>query len=323
MYAVPDQLTSGPISRSDALEAGLPARVLEGVQFSRVHEGVYCHRDHEMSFADRIEAAKLALPAEARTTGITRIQELGLTFGSTETLHFVVPGDLHLTLDGVFLHRTVSMPSAGEDGVDVEPAFVAVCAEARVIDAIKVGSMLLHLELLDLELLQQLVVEQPWRRGVRETCWVLEHLDGRCRSLPEAELLSLVRFSGLPEPDVNPELRDNDGMVVMPDLWWAAWRRAVEYEGSHHQEDRDQYVADIDRYRIFRTMDVDYLQITKERLRRPKVAITQIHQALAADGYQGPAPVFGDLWAALFRPLCDVVRRPALDPAVHHPHSAA
>ena len=309
MYAVPEQLTTGPISRSDALAARVPARVLEGVQFSRIHESVYCHRTHEMSFLDRIAAARLALPVEARTTGITRIQELGLSFGASEPLHFVVPGDLHLVVSGVFLHRTVSMPSADEAGVDAEPAFVAFCAEARVVDAIKVGSMLRRLGLLDLALVKQLLVEQPWRRGVRETRWVIEHLDGRCRSMPEAELLSLVRFSGLPEPEVNPRLRDENGMVVMPDLWWASWRRAVEYEGSHHQQDRDQYIADIDRYRIFRTMGVAYLQITKERLRRPRRAITQIHPALVEGGYDGSAPVFGHQWAALFQPLRDVVRR--------------
>ncbi|UUZ58009.1 hypothetical protein [Nocardioides sp. B-3] len=235
----------------------------------------------------------------------------------------MVAVDHHLTIPGIFLHRTVSMPSAGDEGVDVEAAFVAYCAEARVIDAIKVGSMLLHLEQLDLEALQRLLVEQPRRRGVLEARWVLEHSEGRCRSLPEAELLTLVRFSGLPEPDVNPELRTDDGTLVIPDLWWAPWRQAVEYEGGHHREDRSQYIADIDRYLIFRRIQAAYLQITKERLRRPRVAIRLVFRALAEAGYEGPEPEFGELWGSLFRPLRDVVRPAAADPAVRRPHSSA
>ena len=183
--------------------------------------------------------------------------------------------------------------------------------------------MLLHLGRLDLESLQTLMVEQQWRRGVPEARWVLEHLNGRCRSLPEAELLVLVRFSGLPEPEVNPELRDDEGTKVIPDLWFVPWRQAVEYEGGHHQEDRAQYVADIDRFLIFRRMKAPYLQVTKERLRKPRQAIRQIYQALVEAGYEGPEPEFGELWATLFRALRDVVRRSAPNSAVSQPHSAA
>ncbi len=322
MFAVPERFRSGPFARGDALKAGISARVLEGVQFVRLHDSVYCHRDHELRLGDRIAAARLALPPAARTTGITRIQELGLDYGPPWPLHFVVAGDHHLALPGVFLHRTPSMPSSDDEGVAVEAAFVAYCVEARVIDAIKVGSMLLHLEWMEVGSLQKFLAEQPWRRGRAEACWVMEHLEGRCRSLPEAELLALVRFSGLPDPEVNPELHDHDGNVVIPDLWFAQWRQVVEYEGSHHQEDRDQYNADIDRYLIFRTLKHPYLQVTKERLRRPRRAIRHIYRALVTAGYEGPEPEFGELWATLFRPLADVVRATTPRRAVSQRHSA-
>ena len=323
MFDVPDRFRAGPFARSDALEDGISARVIEGVQFVRLHAGVYCHRNHELTRADRLAAARLALPAEARTTGSTRLRELGVVCGPTSPLHFVVSGDHHLAIPGIFLHRTALMPPADEDGVSAEAAFVAYCAAARVIDAIKVGSTLLHLGLMDTGLLHALIVEQPWRRGCAEARWVSEHLDERCRSLPEAELLALVRFSGLPEPEVNPELRDDEGTTVIPDLWFAARRQAVEYEGTHHQEDRDQYNADIDRYLAFRRMHTSYLQVTKERMRRPRLAIRQVHRALVEAGYEGPPPEFGELWAALFRPLRDVVRRSVPGRAVRQPHSAA
>jgi hypothetical protein len=308
MFSVPDDFRTGPFRRSRALRSGIPARVLEGVQFRRLHKGVYCHRHHAMTFEDWITAALLALPDRARTTGITRLQQGGLDHGPRAPLHFVVEGDLHLTLEGVFLHRTVLMPPHDDDGVTIEAAFIAYCAEARVIDVIKVGSLLRHTGEMSLEKLEALVAEQPWRRGAVETRWVLPHLDDRCRSLPEAELLALLRFAGLPEPEVNRTVELAPGRPVTPDLWWERYRCAAEYEGSQHQEDRGQYNADIDRYLLYRRNDAGYAQVTKERLRSPRAAVRHVHAELVDRGYDGPSPDFGELWSPLFTRLSDVVR---------------
>lgn len=310
MFVVPSEFRARPFTRAEAMAAGITPRVLEGVQFIRLHHGVYRHRACTPCFADELLAARLALPEGARTTGITRLQELGLDHGPRAPLHFVVEGDHHLAMAGVFLHRTVAMPPADGVGVSGEAAFVAYCAEVRTIDALKVGSALLHLNLMDLALLEALLLEQPWRRGCAEAQWVREHLDGRCRSLPEGEVLALVRFAGLPEPEVNAPLVLADGLVVTPDLWFPAWRRVVEYEGSQHQEDRDQYTGDIDRYAAYRRGGVGYEQVTKELMRSPRATVRRVHRLLVEGGYSGSPPEFGELWATLFRRLSDVVRPP-------------
>lgn len=282
--------------------------MLEGVQFRRLHQGVYVHRDHAMSWDDHVAAARLALPDGARTTGATRLQQLGLDVGPRWPLHFVVEGDLHLTLDGVFLHRTVKMPPHDDDGVSTEAAFVAFCAESRLLDAIKAGCVLLNKRMLAAHLLDQILVEEKWRRGVQQTAHVLPFLDDRCRSLPEAELLAYVVFAGLPMPEVNEPVVLPDGTELTPDQWWAVFTLALEYEGSHHQEDRGQYNADIDRYAAYRRNGVDYLLITRERLRVPKATVRLVHAALAARGYEGPEPDFDGAWPWLFRRLDEVVR---------------
>ena len=66
--------------------------------------------------------------------------------------------------------------------------------------------------------------------------------------MPEAELLAYVVFAGLPMPEVNVAIEVAPGVELTPDLWFADYDLAVEYEGSQHQEDRAQYIADIDRY---------------------------------------------------------------------------
>ena len=308
MFAIGDDFLHGPFARPTALRAGISERVLEGTRFRRVHKGVYCHRDHPMSWEDHVEAARLALPEGARTTGATRLQQLGLGVGPRWPLHFVVEGDLHLTLRGVFLHRTVKMPPHDGDGVSTEAAFVAFCAESRLLDAIKAGSVLLNRGWLDAQRLDQILVGERWRRGVPETAYVLPFLDDRCRSLPEAELLAYVVFAGLPMPEVNETVVLADGTELTPDQWWAVFMLALEYEGSQHQEDRGQYNADIDRYAAYRRNGVDYLLVTKERLRVPKATVRHLHAALVTRGYDGPEPDFDGAWPSLFRRLQDVVR---------------
>ena len=114
------ELLSGPFTRDYAASVGVSSRMLEGRRFVRIHPRIWRHRDHEMTAHDYVRAAALALPAHAHTTGITRIQQLGLDFGPRRPLRFVVQGDLHLALDGIFLHRTRALPPT--DGVGVAPA---------------------------------------------------------------------------------------------------------------------------------------------------------------------------------------------------------
>lgn len=308
MFDVPEEFRHRPFHRREALAAGISARVLEGVQFVRIHEAVYRYRHHRMSFADEVTAAGLALPDGARTTGLTRLRQAGLEYGNADQLRFVVQGDHHLAIPGVFLHRTVLMPPCDDIGVTTTAAYVAYCAEARAIDAVKVGCWLLHHELLDFDELHVLLTEQKWRRGCVEAAWALPHLDGRVRSLPEAELLTLVRFSGLPEPEVNEPIDIGAGEELTPDQSWRNWMAVVEYEGGQHQELRHQYVTDIDRYATYRRLGVRYTQVTKERLQQPRVAVGRIFQMLVDAGYDGPAPQFEGPWRDLFRPLSEVVR---------------
>ena len=153
--------------------------------------------------------------------------------------------------------------------------------------------MLLHDELMDLALLEEILTQERWRCGAAETAYVLPFLDDRCRSLPEAELLTYVVFAGISAPEVNQKITLADGTELTPDLWFVDRGMAVEYEGSQHQEDRAQYNADIDRYAAYRRNDVPYEQVTKELMRSPKATVRRVYAALVRQGYDGPSPDFG------------------------------
>jgi hypothetical protein len=145
--------------------------------------------------------------------------------------------------------------------------------------------------------------------GVHEASWVMEHLDGASRSLKESETRALIVFAGLPRPRSNHAVTVSDTLTIMIDLWFEEWSCALEYEGGHHQTDRVQYVADIDRYTFLRRAQIDYRQVTKERLNAPRSLVRMVHQLLVDNGYDGPSPDFGSDWESLFRRLSELVER--------------
>lgn len=306
MRPIPESLTSGPFTRAAALEAGVSSRMLQGRRFVRVHPGVWACRGTELSWEQRLLAARMALPERAQPTGVTRFQMLGLDGGARSPLRFVIEGDHHLDLDGIFLHRTARLPPLDDHGVTPAAAFIAYCARARVIDAIRVGDWLLHHGHMRLHELVELALGSLWRAGAHEAIWVSEHLDARSRSLPESETRAVLAFSGLPTPVTNGEL-ELDGVRVIADLLFCEWSTAVEYEGAQHQEERVVYVADLDRYQLFRRHDVGYVQVTKERLRQPKILVGTVHKELVSRGYAGPPPEVGASFAVLWARLSDVV----------------
>jgi hypothetical protein len=260
-----------------------------------------------MTHEDRIAAARLALPDSAYLTGISRLQQQGLDFGPRIPVRFVVQGDHHLALDGVFLHRTKRLPPCDDIGVTVEAAYISYCSLARVIDAIKVGDWLLRRGHLTKESLKKLALHDLWRAGSQEALWVIDHLDERARSLPESETRAILEFAGLPRPELNVALDDGPHPQVIVDLRFMPWGVVVEYDGSHHQLERPQYVLDIGRYAWMRGHGIPYVQVTHEKLRHPRTLVGEVYALLVAHGFSGPAPVFGERWNVLFGRLSEAI----------------
>lgn len=281
--------------------------MLEHKRFREVYPRVYCLDGLEISPAEQIAAARRNLPADARSTHVTRLRELGYEHGDLEPVHFVVPRDLHLEVDGITLHRTVLMPPNDGAGVCAEAVFLSLATTERMIDLIVIGDWMIGKGLTSVESLRHFIRTSPWRAGASEALVVSEHLDGGARSPKESETRAVLVFSGLPAPEVNAEVRDSAGVLVgIGDLVYRRWKLLVEYEGRQHALDVGQFTRDIDRYGAFRTLGWEYHQVTNERLARPRVLVLRVHDALVRRGYDGPAPVFGRQWEALFRP----VRRP-------------
>lgn len=307
MREIPEDLLSTPFTRTRALELGVSKRMLAGSRFVRVHPRVWRHRDHQMTWDDEILAAQLALPPHARLTHITRIQLLGLDFGPRRPLHFVVEGKLHLALDGIFLHRTNELAPGDETAVSPAAAFIAYCSTGRLIDVIVIGDWLLHRQHMTVPEVVTLALAAPWRDGADEALLVLDLLDGRSRSIKESETRALLEASGLPTPELNSPVDLGDDATALGDLVYVDQGLVVEFQGGHHQTDRTQYVADIERFALFRDHGVPYLEVTNESLRRPKTLVGTVYRTLLNLGYHGSPPEFGDNWNRLFRSVRELL----------------
>jgi hypothetical protein len=299
---VPAHLAGRAFSRAEALAAGITPRMLQHKRFVEVHPSVYRLSEVELDERGRIDAARRAVPAEARVSHGTRLRMLGVERGPLVPIHLTIDRELHLAIPGIKLHRTVLMPAHDDETVSVEAAYLGFAATARTIDLVVVGDWLLHRRHVSKESLLAEATAQPWRPGAAEVLAVVLRLDGRSRSLPESEVRVLLRAAELPAPEVNLDVHDDTGrFLACGDLVYLLWRLFIEYEGGQHFTDADQIASDTDRYSLLRRHDWEYVQVTKKHLASPKTMVRMVHRALVARGYEGPAPEFGDAWDALFK----------------------
>lgn len=300
---VPDELRHRPFHQSEARSLGLTPHMLNGPTWRRVLPCVWVHRDHELSDADRIAAARLAMPARAQLSHVSRLQALGLDIGEVHPVRFTVTGDLHIKMKGVFLHRTEVLPPLDDVGVTPAAAFIQYCASARLVDAIMAGDWLLHHRHITASEVAELAKRDHWRPGAHQVRRVLPHLNGASRSPKESEVRALLVFAGLPVPEVNVPLVVDGEQIGIVDLLIRCVMLALEYEGRQHAESTRQFNRDIQRYAGFRRGEVEYLQITSEMVEKPKVMVHRVHARMAELGYDGPPPVFGARWSSLFEPM--------------------
>lgn len=317
---IPEALLRGPFHVDDAAAVGVTHDRLRGAAYRRLLPRVWVVRTHVMSEPDWHQAALLYAPDDACLTGVTRLQQLGLDIGPHRPLQLVVARDLHRTSPDVFIHRTDVMPEHRGRLVSPLAAWVEACRTLSLLDAVAAGDWLRREHGVDTERFRQFCTRDHWREGVPEAWWVWPLLDPGSRSPQESRIRTWMHAAGLPRPESNAEVRDRDRLVAIVDWWWRTWRLAAEYEGLHHQVDRHQYVADIDRYRRIRSFDAAYVQITRELYAMPRTMIRRIHEALVERGYDGPAPTFGAATDSLTLPVARAMTlAPRLSPAGPRP----
>jgi very-short-patch-repair endonuclease len=117
-------------------------------------------------------------------------------------------------------------------------------------------------------------------RGNELVPHVLAHADRRAESPMETRLRMLIVQAGLPKPQVQWVVPDQDTQtVVWLDLAWPELMIGIEYEGDGHTEP-DQVLRDVGRYTGLVDKGWRIYRYTKfEILRRPGLIVAQLTRA--------------------------------------------
>lgn len=270
--------------------------MLDHPRFVRVHPSVFRLASTELDRAGEIAAAQLALPGDAVLSHTTRLELAGVDVGDP-VLHFTIGRELHLEYDGVMLHRTVKLPPCDGLGVSLAAAWVQSASVLSPIWAIAAADRLIARKLTTMATLVEVAVLDPWRPGAELVEQLVPWVDARSASFPESRTRVLLRAAGLEAPEVNAPIMDGPDLLAVGDLVFRRWRLVVEYEGRQHAFDTRQFEWDIERYRRLSESGWRYLRLTARDLANPRRLARLVHRALVAQGYDGPEPDFGTVWA--------------------------
>lgn len=242
---------------SDAVAAGVGRGRLRGKDlahpFHRVRAAEYDASDLE----SRCRMLRLRLPAHIvfshHTAALLMGMPLPLSVELDPRIHVAALDPLRPpAIRGVVAHqiRTRGSRVRALRSLPVTSPVLTWCLLAphlSVPDLVAVGDFLItgRRPLATADQLAAAVRASAGQRGVAQLVRALPLVRRGPRSRPETHARLLYAAAGLPEPDLNLKLYDEDGFfVAMVDFGWRPQRIANEYEGKYHQE-RGQFRADI------------------------------------------------------------------------------
>ncbi|SCG77019.1 hypothetical protein [Micromonospora humi] len=258
-----DELRAGGVTR------GAVRHQVEAGRLGRLSRGVYGLADDETS---RLRALFRRLPPGTVAgfhTG-ARLHRFGAA--TSDKVHVIVPaGGSVPCIQGVAAHQSV-LPVTGVveiAGVPCAPAARCAVDLARAVrrtDALPVLDLCLRVGACRRE---DLLEELAWHaglRGVRQAARLVELADPRSECRQESQLRLLVIDAGLPPPEPQLWVLDEDGVPVHRlDLGYRRQRVGVEYDGRshldpgrmHHDRARLNWLAEQGwRMRIYTAIDL-------------------------------------------------------------------
>lgn len=130
--------------------------------------------------------------------------------------------------------------------------------------------------------LQREVQRRDGARGVVDLREAL--IEVRCGSASRPETLSrlLLTRAGLPEPELNVNIFDDDGQwLAVGDLVWRRQRVVGEYDGDHHRTSRTRWQEEIRRRRSIEEAGWRHVPITSDDIfRTPHRTVQLFRRAL-------------------------------------------
>ncbi|HET8560078.1 MAG TPA: hypothetical protein VFL69_06130 [Marmoricola sp.] len=291
--------TSLPFTRAEAAAAGLDLRALRGSRFRMVLRGVYVDAAVPDSTDLAVRAALKLHPPSAFASHHTAAEVLGLPVPDSPDLHVsVLRREDRSQRQGIDCHLAPQESHiVRRRGIRVAAPlelFVQLAGSLGLVDLVVLGDAMVRKRLVGADDL----VEHCRSSGVRHAraarraaAYVRAEVD----SPMESRLRMLIVLAGLPEPEVNHQIRDADGHVLRRfDLSYPGLRLIVEYDGRPHVEVVDNWESDLERREQFDEWGWRIIVVTSRGIyREPARTVDRVHRALRRAGARPPRPGTG------------------------------
>jgi very-short-patch-repair endonuclease len=288
------------IQRQQALGCSMSAKAISyrtrtAGTWQIVLPGVYLRGGGNLAPDQRVIAALLYAGAAIGVTGPAALAFYGIPAKRSEFVDVLVPLS-NRRKDAGFarLRRTVVEPSViYADGVTrYVRAGRAICDTARQLTEISdvravvaAGVQGRHVELW--ELTQELDLGPM--RGSALLRRALAEVSAGARSAAEADLLTMIRQSTLPEPQYNPRLFVGKDFLASPDAWWPDFGVAVEVDSRAWHLSPGDWERTLARHARMTAEGILVLHFPPARLRKDRRAVvSEVRSSL--DRSRGPLP---------------------------------
>jgi hypothetical protein len=190
-----------------------------------------------------LAAIAARLPAGAAFSGRTAIWLHGLDSVSCDPIEVTIPKKFgrsrcpgasvyraNLAGEEIVLRRGVPTTSALRTVVDLG-------GRDPLTEGVVVADQFLYARQVSIAGLRTYVEQHPGAKGIARLRRVVDLAEPKCESPMETRLRMLLMLAGLPRPEVQVSIYDDEGdLLGRPDLLYRVQRLAIEYDGGNHRE---------------------------------------------------------------------------------------
>ena len=217
MPLVPEALKREPFALTDARRAGLERWHLDGASWKRVAPGIYAWAEIVEPPMQKLEVARLRLPAAAAFSGRTAAWLHGLDVPPCEPIEATVPADVGgCRLVGIAIRRESLGPTdittvRGMRSSSITRTLADICKRTNLIEAVVLLDMALHARLVRLDQLMSWSTAHAGRAGIKTLRSAIANADAAAESPMESRLRMLLIQNGLPRPQAQVPIHDRSG----------------------------------------------------------------------------------------------------------------
>lgn len=309
---LPAHLTNAPFTLEEAKTAGLGLRNLwNRTTVDGVSRGIY--RPSDWNF--ELSAAARTLSAVSPGAWISHVTAARLQgaclppwLSDSNELHLSKPRQLpSVRRKGVIGHTVVAFDDEIEcvEGIWMSTrsrTWLDLARRLPVRDLICMGDELIRrprpefeerdTPFTTLEALRQLVDRHKNLQGVVRAREALDLMRVGADSAPESLLRLAMLDAGIPEPELQVQLRPNDPFSPSADLGFRDRRIAIQYDGGHHLG-REQMFSDRRRDKAFEAAGWTVLKFGKDDLADNFTSATRQIKGALRSAWQDPAVASG------------------------------